>query len=139
LSSNKGRTISRNSGPAVLGAMPGTRAQIEAKTGLSLSAVQKRVTLLRRADLAHIGGWERAPDGAQGSHWIAVYHAGPGPDVPCRFKPKTRKQINAAFLRRARESGAIDTINAKKRAQYWKAKAVTRGDPLVLALFGRRK
>jgi hypothetical protein len=137
--SNKGGTNSRNSGPAVLAAMPGTRAQIEAKTGLSTGAVQKRLLQLRRDDRAHIGAWERAPEGVHGSHWIPVYHAGPGPDVPCRFKARTRKQIMAAFFKRARESGAIDTINAKKRARYWEAKAATRGDPMVAALFGRKK
>lgn len=134
-----GYTNSRNSGPAVLAAMPATRAQIEATTGLSHGAVQKRVRLLREANLAHIGGWERAPEGVHGAHWIAVYHAGPGPDVPCKFKRKTREQIMEAFYRRARESGQIDTILARKRARYWKHKAATRGDPLVAALFGPRK
>lgn len=127
---------SRYAGPVVLAALPGTRAQLQAKTGLTEHTVQKHLRRLRLDQQAHIGGWVRAPEGVYGCHWIAVYHAGPGPDAPCRFKPKTRKQINEAFARRARESGQIDTIHAAKRARYWSRKAQQRRDPLLAALFG---
>jgi hypothetical protein len=122
-----------------LAVLPGTRAQIASRTGLSREGLRKRLRILRDEKQVFIGGWERLPDGEFGCHWIPVYHAGPGPDVPCRFRRKTPEQNYAAFVRRARESGALDTIMAKKRARYWKIKAQQQRDPLVAALFGPAK
>lgn len=122
--------------PRVLAALPGTRAQIAARTGLKRTWLRELLRALRNDQQAHIGAWERLPEGERGLRWIPVYYAGPGPDVPCRFRRKTAAQNYAAYLRRARESGAIDTILAKKRTRYWKLKAQQQRDPLVAALFG---
>jgi hypothetical protein len=116
-------------------ALPGTNAELALRTGMYPNTIWRAVSALRKAKLCHIGGWQRVNEGEFGVHWVPVYVAGAGRDVPCSFKKRSREVNNENFVARAKESGHYDVICARKRARYWEKKA-RRGDPLVNALFG---
>lgn len=123
----------------ILAALPATAGQLNASLPLHPGTISKRLTALHREGRIHIGAWLRVREGEKGAHWVRLYAAGPGVDAPCTFKKKTRAQINAAFIARARASGRLDAIAAKKRARWWIEKARRQRDPLVAALFGEKE
>lgn len=115
----------------VLCALPATRPEIEAKTGVSKNSVWRWVQELHAAGECHIGAWRRPARGK----YMPVYVAGPGKDKPCPFKPLTEAQKSKRHRRKARADGRWDERLAKMRARYWADRA--QPDPLVAALFGR--
>lgn len=122
--------------PIILAALPGTMEQLEAATGFWRNTIWRHLKSLRADGEAHIGGWAKVNMGLPGIHWVPVYHAGPGPDVPCRFRKMSRDKIEERRQKRIRDTGEYELICAKKRLIYWENKARTKGDPLVNALFG---
>lgn len=118
----------------VLAAMPGTRGEIEARTGISKVCVWTWVKALHEAGECHISGWNRVERGP----FTPTYSPGPGKDKPCTLKPYTPAQIAKRFVRRAKEDGSWDVRKARERAKYRADKAAANGDPLVQALFGAR-
>lgn len=117
----------------VLGAMPGTKTHLVARSGVSQAAVLRWVRVLHAAGEIHIADW--APHPRAGAH-MAVYALGNLPDVKCKLKTLTKKQIRTRFDKKAKEDGRYDAMKAKWRSKYWIRKAAAVGDPMVSALFG---
>lgn len=116
----------------VLAALPGTQAEIHAKTGVSQAAISRWLTYLRACGDARIGDWKRPTMGPV----MAVYYAGPGPDVVCSIKPMTQKDRDRRSRAVRRKNGDWEDRKASERSRYWRDKPVQR-DPLTAALFGR--
>ena len=114
-------------------ALPATQADIHAKTGISQAAISRWLTYLRACGDAHIGAW-RARDNKFGLP-MAVYHPGPGLDVPCTIKPLTQRERDRRSRAVRRKSGDWADRQARERARYWRDKPARR-DPLTAALFG---
>lgn len=122
---------------AVLAAMPGTRPEIEAKTGLGAATVWRWVKDLHGPDEGrgrecHIGRWRHCETGGRP---MPVYVAGPGRDAPCRLTPATDAERASRYRERLRRSGEWEDKKARMRARYW-AKRPPKRDPLTAALFG---
>lgn len=80
----------------VLAALPGTRAQIEKRAGVSSSTIGKWLAILRAENVVHVGSWMRAKK--TGSK-RPVFEAGPGPDAKPP-KTLTPEQSQARYKRR---------------------------------------
>lgn len=61
----------------VLAALPGTRAQLAKKAGVSTSTVGKWLAILRTEEAVHVGRWYRSKHGAK----RPVFVLGPGQDA----------------------------------------------------------
>lgn len=59
------RTGRPNVRELVLSGLPGTRSQIERKSGISSSSVGKWLAILRAEKAAHVGGWRRSKNGSK--------------------------------------------------------------------------
>lgn len=116
----------------VLAALPGTQAEIFAKTGVSQAAISRWLTYLRACGDAHIGGWTTARKGGQP---MAVYNPGAGPDAVCNIKPMTQRQRDRRSRAVRRKTGEWADRSARERAYYWARKPAKR-DPLTAAFFG---
>lgn len=99
----------------VLGAMPGTQAEIRKRTGLSTAVVSRWVNALRDSGEAHVSAWIAPPPNG-GAHAM-YYTAGPGVDV----EPP---------------GGMFDAERARRKRVQDRASRAPRRDPLM-ALFGR--
>lgn len=110
----------------ILQAMPGTHNELVAKSGWTYETVRRWLKVLRRDSLVHIGDWAR-PNGS--GHFQRIYHAGPGPDVPCTLTPLTDSEKWKLQVKRGMVDG-INTIARKERARFWVRKAQRQGDPL---------
>ncbi|MES2262133.1 MAG: hypothetical protein V4724_26735 [Pseudomonadota bacterium] len=117
----------------VLGAMPGTKTHIVTRSGVSQAAVLRWVRKLHEAGEIYISGWRPHP--RAGAH-MAIYSIGNQPDVKCKIKALTKRQIRLRFEAKAKEDGRYDGIKARWRSRYWTRKAAAVGDPMVSALFG---
>jgi hypothetical protein len=117
----------------VLGAMPGTKAHLVTRSGVSHAAVLRWVRLLHAAGEIHITSW--APHPRAGAH-MAVYAIGNLPDVKCKIKTLTKRQIRRRYEAKAKEDGRWDDVKARDRSRYWVRKAAAVGDSMVSALFG---
>ena len=117
----------------VLGAMPGTKADIVINSGVSQAAVLRWVRLLHADHKIHIAGWRPHPRAGAA---MAVYAVGDLPDAPCKLKHLTKRQIRLRFEAKAKKDGRYDSMKARWRSKYWVRKASAVGDPLVAALFG---
>lgn len=112
----------------VLAALPGTRAQIARKSGVSTASVGTWLAVLKAEGIAHIARWRTPRIGQR----LPIYHAceAPGkPDVPRpaaltdqeyqrRFNerhPGRRAEIRAAYEQRQREVMA----KRKQRLAAW--------------------
>lgn len=118
----------------VLAALPGSNADIRAKTGLGLATVHRWLTDLRVNDEIHLHHKEISPHGGP---LISVFYPGP---APAGFKPRVPKLLDdigrtRKYRRNARKSGAWEDIKAKRRATYHARKKPKR-DALTAALFG---
>jgi len=118
----------------VLAALPGSNADVRARTGLSLATVSRWFTDLRTADEIHLHHKEVHPNGGP---MVSVFHPGP---APAGFKPKIPKLLNdigrtRRYRRNARASGEWEDIKARRRAAYH-ANKKPRRDALTSALFG---
>lgn len=130
----KTRTSKRAYRGVVLSALPGSNADVRAKTGLGLATVSRWLNDLLKAEEIHLHHMEVSPTGGP---LISVFHPGP---APAGFKPKIPKlptdtERTARYRRNARKSGAWEDIKAKRRAKYHANKKPKR-DPLTAALFG---
>ncbi|KAB8066249.1 hypothetical protein [Janthinobacterium violaceinigrum] len=117
----------------VLGAMPGTKADIVIKSGVSQAAVLRCVRLLHGGRKICIAGWRPYPRAGAA---MAVYAVGDLPDAPCKLKNLTKSRIRLRFEAKAKQDGRWDSMKARWRSKYWIRKAGAVGDPLVAALFG---
>ena len=118
----------------VLAALPGSNADVRAKTGLGLATVSRWLTDLRIKGEIHLHHKEISPHGGP---LISVFYPGP---APAGFKPKIPKVLDEIartrrYRRNARKSGAWEDIKAKRRARYH-ANKKPRRDALTAALFG---
>jgi hypothetical protein len=68
----------------VLAALPGTRNEIQDKSGVSQAAISRWIIYLRSTNEAHVGGW-RASISNKGLPQ-PVFHAGRGLDVECDLR-----------------------------------------------------
>lgn len=118
---------------AVLEALPGTQAQIHAKTGVSQAAISRWLTFLRACSQAHIGGWT-VSEKYRGIP-MAIYHPGPGADVVCTIKRMTQRDRDRRSRAVRRLTGEWEDVLLRQRARYWRDKAPRR-DPLTAAFFG---
>ncbi|MGK5040414.1 hypothetical protein ACQ4WQ_08735 [Janthinobacterium sp. GB1R12] len=117
----------------VLGAMPGTKADIVNKSGVSQAAVLRWVRLLHAEHKIYIASWKPHPRAGAA---MAVYAVGNLPDAPCTLPCLTKRQIRLRFEAKAKKDGRYDSMKARWRSKYWIRKAGAVGDPLVAALFG---
>ncbi|MBB5610412.1 MULTISPECIES: hypothetical protein [unclassified Janthinobacterium] len=117
----------------VLGAMPGTKADIVIKSGVSQATVLRWVNQLHAERKIYICSWKRHPRAGAA---MAVYAVGSLPDAPCRLKHQTKLQTRLRFEAKAKQDGRWDRMQARWRSKYWIRKAAAAGDPLVAALFG---
>lgn len=119
----------------VLEAMPGSRDEIIAATGLGLATVWRWVEDLVASNEAHLHRYKVSPSGGP---LIAIYHPGPARKghIPAKPRLSTDLERTRKYRRNARKSGAWEDIKAKSRAAYWRKKQPQR-DPLVAALFGK--
>lgn len=118
----------------VLSALPGSSADVRAKTGLGLATVSRWLTDLRNSGEIHLHHKEVSPHGGP---LISVFYPGP---APAGFKPKIPKILDdisrtRRYRRKARKSGAWEDIKAKRRAKYHASKKPKR-DALTAAFFG---
>jgi hypothetical protein len=108
-----------NSEDVIRAAMPATMKDIAERTGLKYETVRKAVAKMRREGRAHVEDY-RPPTDESGSRYTMIIADGPGEDVK-----RSKKQVREEAL-------------AVRRAWYAANKSrPRRGDPLVLALFGR--
>ena len=117
----------------VVGAMPGTKANIVIKSGVSQAAVLRWIRLLHAERKIYIASWKPHPRAGAA---MAVYAVGDLPDVPCKLPHLTKRQIRQRFEAKAKKDGRYDSMKARWRSKYWIRKAGAVGDPLVAALFG---
>jgi hypothetical protein len=110
---------------AILAALPATKRQIEGKTGLSHTTICKVISALHPEDpqkrQMHIGGWLTHP--VRGPS-MAVYHDGPGEDVPDTLPRLTKKQIADRFEKRLKGTEKHDQRKARHRSRHWEKKAM---------------
>lgn len=117
----------------VLGAMPGSKADIVIKSGVSQAAVLRWIRLLHADRKIYIASWKPHPRAGAA---MAVYAVGDLPDAPCTLQHLTKRQIRLRFETKAKKDGRYDSMKARWRSKYWIRKASAVGDPLVAALFG---
>ena len=117
----------------VLGAMPGTKADIVIKSGVSQAAVLRWIRLLHAERKIYIAAWKPHPRAGAA---MAVYAVGNLPDAPCKLQHLSKRQIRLRFEAKAKKDGRYDSMKARWRSKYWIRKAGAVGDPLVTALFG---
>ena len=117
----------------VLGAMPGTKADIVIKSGVSQATVLRWIRLLHADRKIYIASWKPHPRAGAA---MAVYAVGDLPDAPCKLLHLSKRQIRLRFEAKAKQDGRWDSMKARWRSKYWIRKAGAVGDPLVAALFG---
>lgn len=117
----------------VLQALPGAQREISERTGLGTATVHRWLKDLHAAGDAHIGAWAVHPHGGP---IMAIYHAGPGPDVPCKIRIVDAVERSRRHRRELRKAGDWEDVKAKRRAKYHASKPVARRDPLMVGLFG---
>lgn len=117
----------------VQAALPGSRMDLMAKTGLSKGTVCRWVKTLHTAGLIHITKWKRPAKGP----FMPIYAEGAGVDAVCKLKHFTTAEKATRYRGKARNNGTWAERTRQQRGRYWAAKAGKTGDPLVNALFGR--
>jgi hypothetical protein len=114
--------------------LPGSMTDLVRKSGCAESTIRRWLHRMRADGTCHISGWER-----NCSSITAIYSAGPGPDAPCRLKRKTSAQYSKEWRDRARKSGELDVIYARKNARDRASTATKKPHDWAAALFvGRR-
>jgi hypothetical protein len=110
----------------VMAALPGTRAQLEKRAGVSSSTIGKWLSILRAENVVHVGSWMRAKK--TGSK-RPVFVLGPGVD---KAPPKTLtpEQSQARYNRRHPERRA-----EIKHRHYRLTKLREKGHGFLAALF----
>ena len=117
-------------------AMPGTKEQICAKSGMTPGTVMSWIRIMRKELVCHITSWRRTV--GKGGRFKAVYALGAGVDAECRLKPASvAKNCQRYRDKVSRDAHTADVRRAKDRARYWEKKARKQGDATVNLLFGR--
>ena len=111
----------------VLDALPGSSADVRAKTGLGLATVSRWLNDLLNAGEIHLHHKTVSPHGGP---LISVFYPGP---APAGFKTKMPKMPTAsersAKARAAmRKSGAWEDVKARRRAAYYAKKKPKRSE-----------
>lgn len=114
-------------------ALPGTRRDIEVKTGLSKNCVWRWIEDLHAVGECHITRWERPEKGP----YMPRYAPGPGKDKLCDLVHMTVTEKAKRYRKRARADGSWQDRLAQQRSKYWADKAAERGDPLLNLFYGR--
>lgn len=114
----------------VLKALPGTQADIRARTGLSLGTVSRWVASLCDDGEAHVGDWYRTPKGGPFAE-VIFPGAGKTPPRPAVVGSGERTRV---YRKRMRASGEWEDVKARNRGAYHAAR-IPKPDPLA-ALFG---
>ena len=96
----------------VISGLPGTRSQIERKSGASSSSVGKWLAILRAEGAIHVGGWRRSKMGSK----RPVFVLGAGVDKP-EPKTLTAKQIGDRYRKRHPERRREIKANSEQRAK----------------------
>jgi len=132
-----GIVVPRNSRQVIIDSLPGAHVDVVKKTGLCLRTVQKWMRRIRGDGEAHIGDWRHAE---KTGDFVPIYHAGPGPDVPCTLVPyDSCSKIKWARRKAKMTPEQRDDLRRKGRTNKQVKAAAKRGDYLVNALFGPRK
>lgn len=119
----------------VLAALPGTRRDIQERTGLSKTTVQGWITRLHKDRVIRISKWVKP---TPTSIPTAFYRVGGGPDAVCRIKPLTNREKVYRWRRRLkqRDPEAYELLMKKSLARIWEHRAKTgRRDPLMAAFY----
>lgn len=119
----------------VLAALPGSNADVRAKTGLGLATVSRWLNHLLDAGEIHLHHKLVSPHGGP---LISVFYPGPAPAgfVPRLPKLPTDAERSAKQRARMRKTGDWEDVKARRRALYYANKKPKR-DPLTAALFGK--
>ncbi len=120
---------------AILAALPGTIPEIMAKTNMTRWMARNRLREMHKDGKIKVGAWRRA---STNGNPMPVFHKGPGKDKPCTLPRMTVAEMSRRYRESIAGTEQHDAMNARKRANYHADKAAQVGDPLVLALFGRR-
>lgn len=109
----------------VLDAMPGTRKELQAKTGLAVMTIHHWTTQAHADGDCHISGWHRPSKGP----FAPRFSAGPGKDAVCKLQVMTDHERCARYQKRLMDSGewAVrqDRVNARRRANNAEKKTTT--------------
>lgn len=95
----------------VLSGLPGTRAQIEKKSGASSASVGKWLAILRAEGAIHVGGWRRSHMGSK----RPIFVLGAGVDKPAP-KTLTPEQSQERFKKRHPERVKEIQTNSYRRS-----------------------
>lgn len=125
----RARTVAK-----ILEALPATKTQIRERTGLHQATVLKVMPELHESDAVHVGGW--LPHPLHGPS-MAVYHAGPGEDVPDTLPRLTRQQISERYENRIKGTEKHDQRKARHRSRHWIKKAAATPKNWAAALFAK--
>jgi hypothetical protein len=120
---------------AFMGALPGTKSQVIAKSGLNHSTVAKLVKQFHGKTI-RIAGW--APHPVRGPE-IPVFDVGTEPDAPDTRKRLTRKQINKRYEKRIKGTDTFDRRRAKRSSYWFEQKAKSKPHTWASALFIKSK
>ena len=117
-------------------AMPGTKEQICAKSGMTPVTVCGWIRVMRMEKVCHITGWCRTE--GKGGRFKAIYALGVGVDAYCCLKAATDAENCKRYRKKMSKNPEVcDARRAKDRARYWEKKARKQGDATVNLLFGR--
>lgn len=117
---------------AILGAMPGTRTEIIARSGLSKDTIARVIPIVHDGEQSHIGEWLPHPVGGPS---MAVFYTGPGVDAIDDLPRMTHKELSARYEKSIRGTEKHDRRNAKSRSRHWEKKAAAARHTWASALF----
>lgn len=83
----------------LMSAMPGTRQELRAKTGLGATTITRWIKTLHELGEIHISGWHRPAKGVP----VARYSAGPAGlqgEAKCRIRPMSAAQVSKRYRQR---------------------------------------
>lgn len=121
----------------ILDALPGTRKEVQERTGLSKTCVRGWVDRLHKERVIRISKWVKP---TPTSIPTAFYRLGSAPDATCRFKPLSNTEKIKRYRHRMRRNDPerYEIFMKKSLARIWEHKAKSgRHDPLMAALYGQ--
>lgn len=105
---------------AVLAALPATKADLPRRAEVDRTTVFRVMAELHKGGKVHVGAWQPHP--IHGPP-MAIYHAGPGEDVPDTIPRLTKKQLSDRYEKRIKGTERHDKRKAKHRSRHWEKKA----------------
>lgn len=125
----------------VLDAMPGSKSEIAAKTGLSKGVVGRWVDELHSEGKCRIWKWRR-PEAVRGPH-MPIYKAGEGEDKPKNIEYLTEAEKSVRYREKQARLARQEEVHrdrSQRRVLVTKAKQLgMRRDPMIAALHGAAK